>query len=645
MSKIQEENKEYLSDEDILKRSIPDLEEADDDDSENQNGNAVPAPKKGSKRDFAVFGFNPTSTEIRLPLLTGQRTIEYVKWSKEANSKLKALGINQFIKINEVKCLTLAYDDDDGYHSKESVKRMYLMIHSRIAAALRVATSAVLGTTLFEEMEDMHAKEEEKYEAGDREKAPFIDKNAYVLWNLIGRKLNRRTDADTQFLYNKIQNLKYQYGKDPIDLKRRFDELKRELLTLGFDGITEKMSKMLWLNYIPKELEAIKQSMECRSSYDTDDIYNALYANYVRSFAENRGKFAKSNPREQQANAVDEEEAETQEFKSQSGLKDLYCTHCKRNGHKDDTCWKLELISLRKQVAQLKISEPEELSSIQNDSDSNEEEEGLFTLTEAARSKAHSPTSMQCNPIYNDGKFCYILKQPIRFKHDDYLVKIHLNQPNYAEKKVTLPPKESWREVEDLELTNLIKVEANPATNDILASPLAEQFYLTPSQSCQADHSWERPKKLPMKQAKVNLAAGGQRHILGSDIGKAPLTVREFYSKAPDDHQHPQAWERVKQTTPLKKIKARFKVRRQQQTASGYNNKDFSSLREQNYLKLPQHRKVGSSKIKWKLNNSFKSKLNSQSEVENKFSRINPLRDKSGFGTHHNLWKNISTID
>ena len=168
MSNINKEVKkkdEYLSDEDIRKRSIPDFEEdADDDDSENQDGNAVPAPKKGSKRDFAVFGFNPTSMEIRLPLLTGQRTIEYVKWSKEANNKLKALGINQFININEVKCLTLACDDDDGYHSKESVKRMYLMIHSRIAAALRMATSAALGTTLFEEIEDMHAEEEGKYE-------------------------------------------------------------------------------------------------------------------------------------------------------------------------------------------------------------------------------------------------------------------------------------------------------------------------------------------------------------------------------------------------------------------------------------------------------------------------------------------------
>ena len=401
MSNVARDRDEYLTERDITIRSIPKIEEEDDDYSDQKDGEeAPPAPKKGSKRDFAVFGFNPISTEIKLPMLTGQRTIDYIKWSKEVLSKLKALGISCFITSDETQCMKLAIEDDDGYHTKEAVKRMVLIVHSRVAASIRVASAPILGSSFFEELEDLHRVEMEKHKSGQRDEAPFIDGNAYVLWNRIKKKLNRRTDADTQFLYNKIQNLKYQYGKDPIDLKRRFDELKRELLTLGFDGITEKMSKMLWLNYIPKELEAIKQSMECRSSYDTDDIYNALYANYVRSLAENRGKFAKKNQREQQANEVSETKKHHKlkekdkwskanhqtKAKGDSNSKDSYCTFCKRNGHKNDTCWKLELQTLRKQVANMKTNQPEELSYIESEpagsQDSDEVEEGAYVLTE-----------------------------------------------------------------------------------------------------------------------------------------------------------------------------------------------------------------------------------------------------------------------
>ena len=351
---------------------------------------------KAEKRDFAINGFNPTTHDIKLPILVGTRTLEYIKWSKTVINCLKGYGIHSFVLSDEQKSLDEVLDDDDGHHSNKAVLRMYNIVHSRLATALRIATSNVLGSVFFDDFEKAHSDSTRIIPEYDVP-APAADQNAYLLWNLIKNKLNRRTAGDKQFLYNKIQGLRYFMGQDPLELKRKFDELRHELTDMGFDGITEEASKTLWLNYIPKELESIRQGLECQSNHTTDDIYNALYANYVRNKNANRNKdesFKKHYPKpsskpQQQINEVsdsakqkphykkDSKFSKSNKFQKNSG--DKRCTHCDKSGHTVDTCFRKEIHDLKKQLARASTGAPEELSYLQ---DSDEKVEYLCSVEE-----------------------------------------------------------------------------------------------------------------------------------------------------------------------------------------------------------------------------------------------------------------------
>ena len=351
-----------------------------------KGGSSSQVGSKAVKRDFAIRGFNPTITEIKLPLLNGPRTMDYVKWSRSAVDKLKSLGIHRFVLNDEVTSLDDAFADDDDHHPAPAVLRMYMIIHSRIAAALKISTVGVLGSVFFEELEENEDDDKPRLIRDYNVDAPPIDENAYLMWEQIKTKLNRRTAGDIQLLYNRIQTLSYTMGEDPLKLRKSFEELRHELYTLGFDGITDAVAKVMWLNYIPKELESIKQTIECKTDYTMDDIYNALYANYVRyniaiksrpskdySNSHHDGRDKKSHHEkkpDQQINSMTEDKrkpSSSGNFKAKGGTPQYYCNHCKKSGHTDDKCWKLEIHQLKQQLAKLSSGQPEELSCLTED--------------------------------------------------------------------------------------------------------------------------------------------------------------------------------------------------------------------------------------------------------------------------------------
>lgn len=238
-------------------------------------------PTKPAKTNFPLRGFDPTS-DLKLPTLSSRKTADYIKWAQDTVRKLKLAGIDRYVRLSPDDCFEDAKQWDDGNHTDKEVRTVFLLIHAKIAAALEIATVGQLGVPFFDQIQRCQDEEDRKFKLKHRTDKAFIEGNAHTLWRTIEAKLNRRSTGDINHYLTQIQQLSYKVGTDPMDLRKRFDELKSELQALGFNGLNSQWCKYLWLQYIPKELESLKQNLDSAKDFTDDDIYEMLCTNYTR---------------------------------------------------------------------------------------------------------------------------------------------------------------------------------------------------------------------------------------------------------------------------------------------------------------------------------------------------------------------------
>jgi len=321
-----------------------------EDEAENyDSGDQSSSPKARNKKDKSagpgsrsapkystsggLYGLTAMPTSIgALAKLPGQTHEEWLEWKTRVKTQVWANSIGEVVEKPAWESLKLAQVADEiesgvTMHAPNFLRHMWLNLHRKACAALRLATESALGGAFFDAIEaeqdsvgEFDVTSADPSDAGTFEK--FFNENANYLWLRIKEKCGRPTLQHRAGLVKKYSSLQYNPTQKPEEFRREFEKVVNDLeqqgTTLGDDFHTA-----IWFNALPPEYNALRQGLNARPDVKWTDIYEAIQSQYQRQ----KGRNARAGGGESAYGAL--------ENRSRKGRDptNVECFKCGKKGH------------------------------------------------------------------------------------------------------------------------------------------------------------------------------------------------------------------------------------------------------------------------------------------------------------------------
>ncbi|HVX00437.1 MAG TPA: hypothetical protein VHA52_08400, partial [Candidatus Babeliaceae bacterium] len=240
-----------------------------------------PTSKNGLYGDTSVSMNLP-----KMPFLTGPTAVEYSNWVTKAINYFQTYGLEEVVTMSPRDSLTRAFAFDPQ-SSVGNIKGIWSRLHTRAVGLIKTAVESVIGTDLFDGIEDEQAIVGECNMYGgdteDKTRLPWLDsfiaKNANLVWVRIKDRQQRYTAHDKANLVRRLLELKYPVGTDPTSCRRKFAALVKHLRNAGIT-LHDDILMSVWFSALPKELSVLKQALGAKEQLKWTDIYNSLIQDY-----------------------------------------------------------------------------------------------------------------------------------------------------------------------------------------------------------------------------------------------------------------------------------------------------------------------------------------------------------------------------
>lgn len=307
-----------------------------------------PSAKNGLYGDTSV-----SITLPKMPMLAGPSATQYTDWVTKAINYFQTYGLEEVVTMSPAESLTRAYECDPQTPIG-TIKGIWYRLHTRAVGVIKTAVEPVIGTELFDEIEDeqLSMGNCNIYE-GDKKDMPWLDtffsKNAHLVWTRLKNRQLRYTAHDITNSLNKLFSLKYIAGTDPAIFRRYFTTILKELKNADTSIYQDQRVLMsVWYRALPKELEVLKQALGVKTDLKWSDIYEALVHEYS-SRGTNKHHDRRPRSTDKQAHGNSEEKAaaamegrnknKSMKKKPRPSFNGKTCNHCKKPGHGEDNCW------------------------------------------------------------------------------------------------------------------------------------------------------------------------------------------------------------------------------------------------------------------------------------------------------------------
>lgn len=306
-----------------------------------------PSAKNGLYGDTSV-----SITLPKMPMLSGPSATQYTDWVTKAINYFQTYGLEEVVTMSPADSLTRAYECDPQTPIG-TIKGIWYRLHTRAIGVIKTAVEPVIGTELFDEIEDeqLSMGNCNIYE-GDKEDMSWVEtffsKNAYLVWTRIKNRQLRYTAHDITNSLNRLFNLKYTAGTDPAIFRRYFMTILKELKNANTSIYQDQRVLMsVWYRALPKELEVLKQALGVKTDLKWSDIYEALIHEYSsRGTSKHHDRRPRSTDRPSHGNSEEKAAAAVEGRNKTKNMKKKprpsygrSCNHCRKPGHTEDKCW------------------------------------------------------------------------------------------------------------------------------------------------------------------------------------------------------------------------------------------------------------------------------------------------------------------
>lgn len=285
-----------------------------------------------------------------MPELLGATAHQYADWKVKALNYFTSNGLHEIVTMKPSESITYACDVDGNQRPQAQIRALWIRLNSKAYGVVRSAVESIVGTTYFEETEEM----ENQLAQINLPKASLKDIDTrfnygctYYLWESVRQKLEQFTPHDIAHLVTRYMNLRYMAKADPSECKKYFDNCVRELKLAGIK-MQDKLHLAVWYKAIPAELDSLRQALGAKPDLKWRDIYDALVSQYSSK------KAARNNERATETAQAAVDDPEWKKKKDAIRLKQLnnnhsnkpkadskskkHCVFCSMDYHDIDAC-------------------------------------------------------------------------------------------------------------------------------------------------------------------------------------------------------------------------------------------------------------------------------------------------------------------